>query len=100
MSDLDGIWQATIDSPMGTRDAELQLESNGPAISGALTEAGSTVDIEGVLHGQDLEFVAALSGAAGPMILTFSGQLEGDTLEGDVEFGDQGVGTWTAERPD
>jgi hypothetical protein len=100
MSDVDGIWQATIDSPMGTRDAELQLETNGPAISGALTEAGSTVDIEGVLDGEDVEFVATISGATGPMILTFSGQLDGDSLEGEVEFGEQGVGTWTAERPE
>ena len=100
MSDVDGIWLATIDSPMGTRDAELRLDTNGALISGELIEAGAPVDLEGSVDGDEVEFVATLPSATGPMQLTFSGEISGDALVGEVEFGEQATGTWDARRPD
>jgi hypothetical protein len=42
--------------------------------------------------------VAAPNSPSGLVRITLSGRVSGSHITGDVEFGDRGLGTWSADR--
>jgi hypothetical protein len=97
---IDGIWDAVLDSPMGARHAQLRLESDGDRLSGELVEASSAMTVAGTIHGETLELVAAPASPSGLVRIMLYGRVTGSHISGDVEFGDRGLGTWSADRID
>lgn len=97
---IDGTWDAVLDSPMGARHARLRLESDGDRLSGELVEASSAMNVAGTIDGEMLELVAAPASPSGLVRIMLFGRVTGSHISGDVEFGDRGLGTWSAERID
>ena len=95
---IDGTWDAVLDSPMGARHARLRLDSDGDRLSGELVEATSAMNVAGSLHGETFELVAAPNSPSGLVRITLYGRVSGSHITGDVEFGDRGLGTWSADR--
>ena len=95
---IDGTWDAVLDSPMGARHAQLRLESDGDRLSGELVEASSAMNVAGTIDGETLELVAAPTSPSGLVRITLYGRVTGTRIIGDVEFGDRGLGTWSANR--
>ncbi len=95
----DGKWKVTLNTPMGSRDGNLELASAGSSLSGTWSgPQGSQSFSDGKVEGNDVEWTVNVSGAMGQMALVFKGKVEGDNLNGTVQFGSFGSGTFAGAR--
>jgi len=84
----DGKWELTINTPLGTQQSTLTVNSNGDSFSGTQSAAsGDERPIEdGKISGDNLSWKASISR---PMALTleFTATVQGDAMTGSVKLG-------------
>ena len=84
---IDGKWEITINSPMGAQKAKLEFQSDGGALTGTQHAQGSSQPVaNGKVDGNQVSWSANITSPM-PMTLEFSGNVEGDTLKGNVKAG-------------
>jgi len=95
---VDGKWNVTMTTPRGSRDATLELKSNGAALSGAWGgPQGSQEFSGGSVEGNTVAWAVQTSGPMGPMTLRFQGIVDGDKMSGSVEL-PMGSGSFSGVR--
>lgn len=83
----DGTWNIVIDTPMGQREATLELSTAGGSLSGTQSAEGNTGEIMDTrLSGNDLGWKIDITDPM-PMTLEFTGSVEGDRISGNVRAG-------------
>lgn len=98
---VDGIagpWNVVIESPMGKRDATLDLTVDGNTLGGSWSADMGNAAVTGTASGSQLEWSVAMESPMGEMKLAFSAEVAGDALSGEVRFGAMGSGKFTATR--
>ena len=84
---IDGKWEITINSPMGTQKAQLELAASGGALTGTQHAQGSSQPVSnGKVDGNAVSWSANITSPM-PMTLEFSGSVEGDSIKGSVKAG-------------
>lgn len=98
MSDFDGVWETTVNTPMGPQKGTLTLASEGGALSGTMAGAQGTIDIEnGKMEEGKASWTINISNPM-PMTLEFSATVEGDEISGNVKLGGFGNASLTGTR--
>jgi hypothetical protein len=97
---VDGKWEIVINSPLGAQKANLELATDGTALTGTQTAAQGSGPLEnGKADGDNVSWSAKITSPM-PMTLDFTGTVEGDKLSGSVKAGSFGsfpfAGTRTA----
>ena len=83
----DGTWQLTMQTPMGERRSTLTLSTAGGTLTGTQEADGNTTDItDGSVSGNDVSWKVAITNPM-PLTLTFTGAVNGDTLNGTADTG-------------
>jgi hypothetical protein len=83
----DGTWNLTMQTPMGERRSTLTLSTAGGTLTGSQEAEGNTTDIsEGSVNGNDVSWKVAITNPM-PLTLTFSGSVNGNTLNGTADTG-------------
>ncbi|HET9904972.1 MAG TPA: hypothetical protein VFQ27_14850 [Xanthobacteraceae bacterium] len=83
----DGTWSIVIDTPMGQREAQLELSTADGKLTGRQSADGQSGAITDTnLNGNELAWKIDITDPM-PMTLEFSGVVEGDTLSGNVRAG-------------
>ena len=83
----DGTWNLTMNTPMGERRSTLTLSTAGGTLTGTQEADGNTTDItDGSVSGNDVSWKVAITNPM-PLTLTFSGSVNGDTLNGTADTG-------------
>jgi hypothetical protein len=85
---IDGKWNATVESPMGSIPLAFEFKSAGEKVTGtmAMEMAGQAMPpmaiSDGVLKGEDISFKVSLSMMEGApaMVISYKGKLKGDEL--------------------
>ena len=95
---IDGSWYVTIQLPAGVREAELRVSTEADHLTGALVDANGPTNVEGTVDGDEIEFIAATPGMSGPLVMSFFGRVDDDAIDGGIDLGDAGTGTWSAVR--
>ena len=95
---FEGNWQLTITSPMGERPASLSITETTGDLEGSLTTMMGTVPIYGYANESSVAFSATVQGPMGAMKLDFTGDIDGDEVSGQMQFGRMGSGPWTGAR--
>jgi hypothetical protein len=96
---VDGTWNVTLNTPMGSRNATLELTADGNDLSGKWGgQQGSQEFSGGKVDGDNVSWNVMMSGAMGQMELQFKGKVDGDNISGDVQFGSFGSGTFSGTR--
>ncbi len=95
---VDGTWNISMNTPMGTREAKLNLVAAGGDLSGEFSGAQGTAPVAGTIDGNNVAWKATVNGPMGQMELAFSGALDGDKVAGNVAFGSFGSGTFTGAK--
>ncbi len=96
---VDGTWNVTLSTPMGSRNATLQLQSAGADLSGSWSGQQGSQDFSGgKVDGNNLEWTVNMSGPMGQMALAFKGVVDGDQLNGTVQLGSFGSGSFSGTR--
>ena len=83
----DGTWTLTMQTPMGERRSTLTLATSGGTLTGKQEADGNTTDItDGSVSGNDVSWKVAITNPM-PLTLTFSGSVNGNTLNGTADTG-------------
>jgi hypothetical protein len=78
----DGTWTIAIETPMGTRNTTLVLNTEGTVLKGTQSEGSATIEIaEGTVSGNQLSWKVSISDPM-PMDLDFSAEVDGDKISG------------------
>jgi hypothetical protein len=78
----DGTWTIAIETPMGTRNTTLVLNTEGTVLKGTQSEGSATTEIaEGTVSGNQLSWKVSISDPM-PMDLDFSAEVDGDKISG------------------
>ena len=98
MSDFDGVWETTVNSPMGQQKATLTLASDGGALTGTMAGAQGSMEIDnGKVEDGKATWTANMTQPM-PMTLEFSATVEGDEISGNVKLGGFGNASFTGTR--
>ncbi len=88
--DLSGVWLLTIFAPQGIQEARLQatMDQDG-TLSGELqgTRLGGEIR-EGYVSGSEFRFLVRFDAGSRELDLIYRGIVEGDSVSGDVSFGE------------
>ena len=83
----DGTWNLTMQTPMGERRSTLTLSTAGGTLTGKQEAEGNTTDIaEGTVNGNELSWKVSITNPM-PLTLTFTGTVDGNTLNGSADTG-------------
>jgi len=83
----DGTWNLTMQTPMGERRSTLTLSTAGGTLTGTQQAEGDTTNIsEGTVNGNDVSWKVAITNPM-PLTLTFSGTVDGNSLNGSADTG-------------
>ncbi|MBX6424665.1 MAG: hypothetical protein IRZ09_01875 [Variibacter sp.] len=94
----DGTWSITVDTPMGQRQATLELSTAGETLTGTHFADGSSGPImDGALSGNEVAWKVDIVDPM-PMRLEFAGTIEGDTISGNVRAGTFGSFPFSGRR--
>ncbi len=95
---VDGDWKVTVNSPMGSQDATLTLDSSGDSLSGKFVGPQGEQTFEGgVIDGNSLSWNIKMTQPM-PMDLNFLAEVDGDNIGGSVKLGAFGDATFSGTR--
>lgn len=95
---MTGKWIFTVESPNGTGTRQVTLVQEGDSLSGTISSSRASGDITGWIEGSTVTIRTELMMESGPFTVYYTATRTGETLSGDVDFGDYGVGTFTGRR--
>jgi hypothetical protein len=104
-ADIDGRWNATVESPMGPVNLVFEFKAEGEKLTGLLaTEMGGQAMpgapiSEGTVKGEDVAFKWSMQFMpdAPPMVIDYKGKLKGDELDLTSVVPDMGMGQGAQE---
>lgn len=98
MSDVDGTWDTVVNTPMGQQKGQLTVNSDGSSFTGTMTGDRGSLDIsDGAVDGNKLTWTADIAEPM-PMKLSFSVEVNGDEMTGNVQLGMFGNAPLTGSR--
>jgi hypothetical protein len=99
--DISGEWELTIQSPRRERTQKVAFSQDGEDLTVIMEGMqGDEIEGQGTVEGDQIEWTITRSTPRGEFSMTFKGTIEGDTMSGEVSFGDRGPFEWTAEKVD
>lgn len=95
---VDGKWNISLDTPMGTRQAELNLKAEGATLIGTQSADGAEGPIqEGSVDGDKVSWKVDITNPM-PLTLTFTATVDGDKMSGDADTGTFGSFPFSGSR--
>ena len=87
MTMIDGIWNLTVQSPMGARDTTVQLKASGASLTGTSTGPEGSLEIaDGKVAGSEITWKISITTPVSTT-LQFAGAVDGDSISGKVTAG-------------
>ena len=84
---VDGNWNLTMSTPMGERKATLTLLASGGTLTGTQGADGNSTEIfDGAISGDAVNWKVSITNPM-PLTLTFSGTVDGNSLNGNADTG-------------
>jgi hypothetical protein len=93
-----GDWELTIAAPQGANAVNLSLKLDGDKASGQLSSQLGTVPITGTSTGGAVALKASIDIQGMSLAMGIDGKVDGDTMAGNVTFGDFGEFPFTGKR--
>ena len=95
---IDGTWNVTLQSPMGSQEGTLTLATDGDALTGTMSGPQGAMDIEdGQVGDGSYSWKVYITS---PMAITIesTATVDGDTITGESKLGAFGTATFTGTR--
>jgi hypothetical protein len=97
-SNVTGDWDLTINSPQGARQGKISLKQEGEKLTGVLKNQRGEVPLEGAVNGKEIKFKYTVKFQDQDLVITMTGNIDGDAMKGDADFGGFAQGDWNAKR--
>ena len=97
--DLSGVWNVTVETPMGTGTPVFTLKQDGEKITGTYKGQLGESPVTGTVKGNDVTLIYKVSPQGEEITVTYTGKLAGkDAMSGKAAYGSLGEGTWSAKK--
>jgi len=93
-----GDWEITISAPTGTRTVQATIQQAEEKLSGTLRGSRGELPLEGSIKGKEVKVTYTIQFEGNPMVVTMTGDLDGDSIKGGADFGGLATGEWSAKR--
>lgn len=95
---VDGVWNISVNSPIGAQQSAVTLKTNGTTLTGSASGEGGVSELaDGKIDGQSISWSSVVSHPF-PMTVEFSGTISGDEISGHVKAGDFGIFPFSGKR--
>ncbi len=97
-ADVTGVWELTMQTPQGemTRDATFTQEKD--AIKVTMEGPMGEMKGEGTVKENEVQWTMTISTPNGDFVLVFKAKVDGDKMTGDIQMGDMGTSTFSANK--
>ncbi|HKQ05306.1 MAG TPA: hypothetical protein VJ464_09255 [Blastocatellia bacterium] len=97
--DISGVWNVTVETPMGTGTPTLTLKQDGEKITGTYKGQLGESPVTGTVKGNDVTLMYKVSPQGEEITVTYTGKrTAADAMSGKAVYGSLGEGTWTAKK--
>src|SRR5262249_59082479 len=96
--DVTGDWEVMIRSPQGAREGKISLQQEGEKLSGMLKNQRGELPLEGSVKGKEIKLKYTVKFQDQDLVITMTGNVDGDAMKGDADFGGFAQGDWNAKR--
>ena len=94
----DGNWSLTVVTPMGERQANLRVKTDGNALKGSQSADGNSAEIfDGTVNGNEVSWKVSITEPL-DMTFAFTGTINGDEVSGSVTLGAFGTASFSGTR--
>jgi len=93
-----GEWNASMNTPGGTRPFDLIFKVDGEKLSGTVKRASGDAALSGTIKGDDIQFSYTISYNGNNLTLSMTGKVKGDNITGTVYFSAEASDEWSAKR--
>ncbi len=97
-TDLSGQWDLEMKFAAGAANQTLALEQKGNSLNGTHYASFGPRDLNGTIYGPEILVRSAYSLQGVRINYTFTGTVNGDSMEGRVSMGEYGMADWKAKR--
>ena len=98
-TNVTGRWTVTSSTEQGENPpSTMTLQQDGEKVTGSIDTEQGTVEFEGMLSGDKIEFVLEVDAGGMVMEITLTGTVDGDQMTGTLDLGGYGGGDWAATR--
>lgn len=96
---VTGDWVIDMQTDAGSGPRKLSFQQDGETLTGTYTsDQMGEAELTGTVKGQVIDFSFSLDAGGQAADVRFSGTVDGDTMEGTIEMGGFGSGTFTGQR--
>jgi hypothetical protein len=97
--DIAGDWEVALNTPGGgVRNLKATFKLDGEKLTGSIKGERGDLPIEGSVKGKEVKFSYTIKYMDNDLLITMTGNLEGDTIKGAVDFGGFAQDEWNAKR--
>jgi hypothetical protein len=97
--DIIGNWDITTVSPLGESTNAMVISKEGDDLKAmAKGERGERPYDKIGLDGSSVTLVLTIDYQGAPMVITYTGTVDGQNMSGDADFGGLAQGSWSAVR--
>jgi len=93
-----GEWNATMNTPGGTREFKVIFVVKGDSLSGTVKRATGDVPLRGTIKGNAVNFSYTIEYGGNPLELTVAATLNGDSMAGSIDLGGNAQEAFSAKR--
>jgi len=97
-SNVAGRWNVTFNTDQGSNAGTMTLQQDGEKVTGSTSTDQGTLEFEGTISGNKLEWVLEIDAGGTFLEITLDGTVDGDEITGTIDLGGYGGGDWTATR--
>ena len=84
---IAGEWNATMNTPGGSRSFKIVFIQQGDSLSGTVRRATGDVPLQGKVKGNDVTFQYTIDYGGNALTLVVSATVTGDTMKGAIDLG-------------
>jgi hypothetical protein len=95
---ITGEWDASMNTPGGTRTFRIQFKQDGEKLSGVVKREAGDSPLEGTVTGSTVKFAYTISYGGNPILMSMTATLAGDEMKGQVDIASQMQEAFSAKR--
>ena len=97
--DVSGDWDITVTTQRGEMTWEAHFVQEGESLTVTMKGSrGDEVAGNGTITGNSIEWTITRNTPRGEMTMTWSGEVSGETMSGDVQFGSFQTAQWEGKK--
>ncbi len=81
-----GEWNATMNTPGGTREFKIVFTQQGDSLSGTVKRASGDVPLKGSVKGNDVTFAYTIDYGGSDLTLVVTAAVTGDAMKGTIDL--------------